>query len=274
MNHVKQYKTVLSIAGSDSSGGAGIQADIKTVSACGAYAMTAVTAITIQNTCGVEGVEVVPADAVARQIDVVARDIAVDAVKLGMLPAAGTVAGVAAMLRRHRIPNIVTDPVMIATSGDRLVDDDAAQAIVATIFPLSALVTPNIAEAEFISGLSIRSESDFDAAAEKILATGAQSVLLKAGHLPGNRLTDRLYQVADGRIACRTYTYERIDTPNTHGTGCTLSSAIATYLALGYLLPEAVQLAEDYLHKAILTGAAYKTGQGHGPVHHFFRFWE
>ncbi len=272
---VKRYKTVLTIAGSDCSGGAGIQADIKAISANGAYAMSAITAVTSQNTTGVRAIHLIPAETVAAQISAIAEDIRVDAVKLGMLPTAEIVSAVAELLRRYAIRNIVLDPVMVATSGDRLIEQEAVEAIKTEIFPIADLITPNIPEAEFISGRPAGSETDFPAAAEAMLDLGAEGVLIKAGHLPGERLTDRLYQRMErGRTAEHAYTYERVDTPNTHGTGCTLSSSIAAFLALGHPLPEAVGLAEDYLHKAILTGAEYKTGHGHGPVHHFFRAWE
>ena len=271
---VKRYKTVLTIAGSDCSGGAGIQADIKAISANGAYAMSAITAVTSQNTTGVRAIHLIPAETVAAQINAIAEDIPVDAVKLGMLPTAEIVSAVAELLRRYAIRNIVLDPVMVATSGDRLIEQEAVEAIKTEIFPIADLITPNIPETEFISGRAAGSETDFPAAAEAMLDLGAEGVLIKAGHLPGERLTDHLYHRKGDRIEQHAYTYERIDTPNTHGTGCTLSSSIAAFLALGHPLSEAVGLAEDYLHKAILTGAEYKTGQGHGPVHHFFRVWE
>lgn len=271
---VKRYNTVLSIAGSDGSGGAGIQADIKTISACGGYAMTAITAITIQNTVGVRGVHIVPTDIVAGQISAIAEDIHIDAMKLGMLPTAEIVHTVAELLRRYRIRNIVLDPVMVATSGDKLIDDDAMRAVREEIFPIAALVTPNIPETECITGIKIHGAADFPRASERILAMGARCVLIKGGHLAGDELSDHLYEEQAGKLASYSYTYERIDTLNTHGTGCTLSSAIATYLALGNTLPEAIQLAEDYVHKAILCGAEYTTGRGHGPVHHLFKFWE
>ena len=242
---MERFKRVLSVAGSDSGGGAGIQADLKTIAACGCYGMTAITAVTVQNTQGVRGVYAVPADVVAGQIDAVLEDIGVDAVKLGMLPSEEIIAETARLIRKYGVRHVVMDPVMIATSGDRLVAESAVEAILRHIFPLAALVTPNIPEAEYLTGL--------------------------AGHLQGAELTEYLY-TADG--VEQRYRYERIDTPNTHGTGCTLSSAVASFLAQGHELPEAVRRAEDYVHGAIMAGREYRTGCGHGPVHHFYRFWK
>ena len=268
---MERFKRVLSVAGSDSGGGAGIQADLKTIAACGCYGMTAITAVTVQNTQGVRGVYAVPADVVAGQIDAVLEDIGVDAVKLGMLPSEEIIAETARLIRKYGVWHVVMDPVMIATSGDRLVAESAVEAILRHIFPLAALVTPNIPEAEYLTGLKIRSEDDFPRAAGRLVEKGARGVLLKAGHLQGAELTEYLY-TADG--VEQRYRYERIDTPNTHGTGCTLSSAVASFLAQGHELPEAVRRAEDYVHGAIMAGREYRTGCGHGPVHHFYRFWK
>ncbi len=268
---MERFKRVLSVAGSDSGGGAGIQADLKTIAACGCYGMTAITAVTVQNTQGVRGVYAVPADVVAGQIDAVLEDIGVDAVKLGMLPSEAIIVETARLIRKYGVRHVVMDPVMIATSGDRLVAESAVEAILRHIFPLAALVTPNIPEAEYLTGLKIRSEDDFPRAAGRLVEKGARGVLLKAGHLQGAELTEYLY-TADG--VEQRYRYERIDTPNTHGTGCTLSSAVASFLAQGHELPEAVRRAEDYVHGAIMAGREYRTGCGHGPVHHFYRFWK
>ena len=222
---MERFKRVLSVAGSDSGGGAGIQADLKTIAACGCYGMTAITAVTVQNTQGVRGVYAVPADVVAGQIDAVLEDIGVDAVKLGMLPSEEIIAETARLIRKYGVRHVVMDPVMIATSGDRLVAESAVEAILRHIFPLAALVTPNIPEAEYLTGLKIRSEDDFPRAAGRLVEKGARGVLLKAGHLQGAELTEYLY-TADG--VEQRYRYERIDTPNTHGTGCTLSSRRGT----------------------------------------------
>ena len=268
---MERFKRVLSVAGSDSGGGAGIQADLKTIAACGCYGMTAITAVTVQNTQGVRRVHAVPADVVAGQIDAVLEDIGVDAVKLGMLPSEAIIVETARLIRKYGVRHVVMDPVMIATSGDRLVAESAVEAILRHIFPLAALVTPNIPEAEYLTGLKIRSEDDFPRAAGRLVEKGARGVLLKAGHLQGAELTEYLY-TADG--VEQRYRYERIDTPNTHGTGCTLSSAVASFLAQGHELPEADRRAEDYVHGAIMAGREYRTGCGHGPVHHFYRFWK
>ncbi len=267
---MKTYKRVLTIAGSDSGGCAGVQADMKTISACGCFATSAITAITVQNTCGVRSVHLAPADIVAGQIEAVLEDIGTDAVKLGMLPSAEIAERVAGLLRRFEIRNIVLDPVMVATSGDELIPADAAHAIIRHLLPLATVITPNVPETAYMTGLNIESEADFPEAAARLKALGAQGVLLKAGHLKNRMINDYLCQ--EDRLW--TYSYERTDTPNTHGTGCTLSSAIASFLAHGHPLHEAVARAEEYIHKAIRSGAEYRLGNGHGPVHHFFRFWE
>lgn len=267
---MKEYKKVLTIAGSDSGGGAGIQADIKTISACGCFATTAITAITAQNTLGVTGIHVIPTETVERQIRAVLDDIGTDAVKLGMLPSAETIERIAALLIEYGVENIVTDPVMVATSGDRLISPEAVEAMRRHIFPISTLLTPNIPEAEFLTGIAIRTVEDYREAALKLQEDGVRSVLIKSGHFETPEITD--YLLHEGRLL--PYTHDRIDTVNTHGTGCTLSSAIASYLALGLDLPLAVRAAEDFIFKAINNGKKYTLGKGHGPAHHFFRLWE
>ena len=266
----KSYKKVLSIAGSDSGGGAGIQADIKAISACGSYAMTAITAITVQNTLGVAGIHPVPSSYVADQMAAVIEDIGVDAVKIGMLPSIETVERVADVLRRYGISRVVVDPVMVSTSGSCLSGEEVMASIRELLFPLAELITPNIPEAEFLTGLTIRSDSDFAEAAAELQSQGAKNVLLKAGHCDGGTVADHLYEGKQ----CTVFRYDRIETNNTHGTGCTLSSAIAAFLAQGYSLREAVERAEAYVHEAIRRGSDYAIGHGHGPLHHFYRFWE
>ena len=266
---MKTYRRVLTIAGSDSGGGAGIQADMKTISACGCYAATAITAITAQNTQGVTAIETLPAEIVARQIEAVITDIGVDAVKIGMLPSRHIIEAVTRLITRYDLSNVVLDPVMVATSGDRLIPADAATALVTELMPHCTVITPNIPEAEHITGLSIRTKREIDAAATSLRDLGAPNILIKTGHLDAQRLTDYLFADQTYR-----YTFDRLSTPNTHGTGCTLSSAIASFLALGHPLPEAVSKAEEYLHKAIRAGAEYTIGNGHGPVHHFYRYWD
>lgn len=263
---------MLSIAGSDSGGGAGIQADIKTISACRCFALTAVTALTAQNTRGVAAVEAVSPDMVDRQIRTVVRDIRIDAVKIGMLPTPEVVETVARCIAELGLENVVLDPVMVATSGDALVRNEAADMLVRLLLPLAAVVTPNVPEAEYMTGVRIRSLEDYEGAAEAFFRKGARTVLLKSGHLEAELITDSLYR--EGRKDENQYLHPRLDTKNTHGTGCTLSSAIASYLARGYELPEAVRRAEIYVYKAIRAGAEYELGSGHGPVHHFYRCWK
>ncbi len=269
MNHsntpAPRYARVLSIAGSDSGGGAGIQADLKTFSALGCYGMTAITAITAQNTQGVRAIHGVPPDILRAQIDAVVEDIGVDAVKIGMLHAPEVVQVVADAIRRHQLPNVVLDPVMVATSGDRLIAEETVGQLVRELFPLAALVTPNLDEGGWLLGRQITREDELDAAADELLALGARAVLLKGGHLRGARVVDLLalpggehHRLASARIA----------THNGHGTGCTLSSAIAAQLALGMDLVAAVQAARGYILGAIAAGAAVHTGRGHGPLNH------
>ena len=260
-----RYARVLSIAGSDSGGGAGIQADLKTFSALGCYGMTAITAITAQNTQGVRAIHGVPPDMLRAQIDAVVEDIGVDAVKIGMLHSPEVVAVVADALRRHHLPHVVLDPVMVATSGDRLMADETVQVLVRELFPLATVVTPNLDEAALLLGRPIPGIEALDGAARALLALGAPAVLLKGGHLPGDEVVDVLV------LPDRTLQHlrsPRIATHNGHGTGCTLSSAIAAHLALGQALPEAVALARAYILGAIQAGAAVRTGQGHGPLNH------
>ncbi|TFY98666.1 bifunctional hydroxymethylpyrimidine kinase/phosphomethylpyrimidine kinase [Ramlibacter rhizophilus] len=260
-----RYPRVLSIAGSDSGGGAGIQADLKTMAALGCYGMTAITALTAQNTLGVRGIHVVPTEMLHAQIDAVVEDIGVDAVKVGMLGAAETVRAVAAAIDRHALSCVVLDPVMVATSGARLIDEEAVAVLVRELFPRARLVTPNLDEAALLVGRALRSEADMHEAAEELLARGARAVLLKGGHLPGDTVCDLLLQAGEAPLVMRS---ARIDTPNTHGTGCTLSSAIACELALGQPLPLAVERARDYVRGALQAGAAVRTGAGSGPLNH------
>ena len=260
-----RYARVLSIAGSDSGGGAGIQADLKTFSALGCYGMTAITALTAQNTQGVRAIHGVPPDMLRAQIDAVVEDIGVDAVKIGMLHSPEVVAVVADALRRHHLPHVVLDPVMVATSGDRLMADETVQVLVRELFPLATVVTPNLDEAALLLGRPIPGIEAGDDAARALLALGAPAVLLKGGHLPGDEVVDVL------ALPDRTLQHlrsPRIATHNGHGTGCTLSSAIAAYLALGQALPKAVALARAYILGAIQAGAAVRTGHGHGPLNH------
>lgn len=254
---------VLVIAGSDSGGGAGIQADIKAVMALGGFATTAITALTAQNTRGVASVLPVPREFLAAQIDAVLSDIGADAIKTGMLPDTASIETVAAMLdgAARRLP-FVMDPVMVATSGDRLQGAEALSALRSLLLPRATLITPNIPEAELLLGRPIADEAAQRAAAIDLLATGAQAVLVKGGHLPGEQVID-LLATAAGIIAIRG---PRIDSTSTHGTGCTLASAIAAGLAQGMALEAAIRRARAYVAEAIR--AAPGLGQGHGPLGH------
>ncbi|MDR3369459.1 bifunctional hydroxymethylpyrimidine kinase/phosphomethylpyrimidine kinase [Rhodoferax sp.] len=261
------YPRVLSIAGSDSGGGAGIQADLKTFAALGCFGMTAITALTAQNTCGVRAIHSVPPEMLRDQIDAVLEDIGVDAVKIGMLHAPDIVHTVAQAIDRHRLPHVVFDPVMVATSGAKLIDDPAIAVLVAEMFPRVALITPNLDEAGLLVGRSLTSVQDMAQAAQVLLDRGARAVLLKGGHLPGDEVADLLLMKDAAPIWMHG---PRIDSANTHGTGCTLSSAIAAHLALGLSLPDAVQAARGFVRKALQAGASVKTGQGSGPLNHGF----
>ncbi len=262
-----QYLRLLTIAGSDSGGGAGVQADLKTFAALGCFGMTAITALTAQNTTGVRAIHAVPLAMLAAQIDAVVEDIGVDAVKIGMLHSAPTIQTVAAALDRHQLRRVVLDPVMVATSGAALIDPSAIAALVRLMFPLALLVTPNLDEAALLVGRPLHTEADMADAARQLLAMGARAVLLKGGHLAGNTVADLLLQAGAPPLWLRA---PRIDTPNTHGTGCTLSSAIAARLALGDDLAQAVHNARDFVRAALAAGADVRTGAGSGPLNHGF----
>lgn len=262
-------RTVLTIAGSDSGGGAGIQADIKTISAMGCYATSAITAITVQNTLGVQAVHLVPPDIVRKQIEAVLSDIGADAVKTGMLGSAEVVREVGIALRNHRVQTLVLDPLMYSTSGHPLTDQNAIDAICTHLIPLATLITPNIPEAEtLLDGTKLTAQSDLPEAARQLASKYGVSVLIKAGHLPNPTLTDYLYDITARETV--PLPSQRVDTRNTHGTGCTLASAIAAALAKGETLTHAVQSAKKYLAAAINAGAELNIGHGHGPVCHFY----
>lgn len=265
---VARCARVLSIAGSDSGGGAGIQADLKTAAALGCYGMTAITAITAQNTQGVRAIHALPPALLAQQIDAVVEDIGVDAVKIGMLHDPEVVRVVAAALRRHRLTCVVLDPVMVATSGDKLITEPTVQVLVDELFPLATLVTPNLDEAAWLLRRPLDQASQLDDAARALQALGAPAVLLKGGHLAGAELTDVL--MLPPPAAPLRWHSPRIASRNTHGTGCTLSTAIACQLALGLALPDAVQSARDYVQGALRAAADLQVGQGHGPLNHGF----
>ena len=262
-----QYPRLLTIAGSDSGGGAGIQADLKTFSALGCFGMSAITALTAQNTCGVRAIHGVPLNVLRDQIDAVVEDIGVDAVKIGMLHSPEMVQVVANALDRHALPHVVMDPVMVATSGAVLIDSPAIAALVRELFGRAVLVTPNLDEAALLVGRTLANEDDMQSAAHELLAKGARAVLLKGGHLAGDVVSDLLQVAGAAPYWMRA---PRIATANTHGTGCTLSSAIAAYLALGHSLIDAVEAARAYVRGALAAGAHVKTGQGSGPLNHGF----
>ena len=253
----------LTIAGSDSGGGAGIQADLKTFQAFGVFGTTALTAVTAQNTLGVQAIHPIPIDVVRAQIDSVASDLRPDGVKSGMLANAELVQAVAEAIRAHDLRKYVLDPVMVATSGDRLLDKDAEAALRTELLPLASLITPNLHEARILTGLSIETLEEMRSAARALVEMGAGAALVKGGHMEGGALVDLLW---DG-VREVTWRRSRLDTRHTHGTGCTLSAAAAAGLARGFPLPEAVDRAVDFVARAIKTAPGL--GQGHGPVNHF-----
>ena len=258
-------KTALTIAGSDSSGGAGIQADLKTMIANGVYAMTAITALTAQNTTGVQGIFEVTPEFLEQQIDSVFTDIRPDAVKIGMVSSVGLIESIAKKLKQYEAENIVVDPVMVATSGSRLISEDAIGALKELLLPMATVLTPNIPETEVLSGMEVKTADDMIAAAKYISETYHCAVLCKGGHQL-NDANDLLYRNGDYKW----FNGKRIDNPNTHGTGCTLSSAIASNLAKGYDLDTAVERAKAYISGAL--AAMLNLGQGSGPMDHGFDF--
>lgn len=270
---MKKYSRVLTIAGSDSGGGAGIQADIKAISATGGYAASAITAVTVQNTLGVKAVHDVPVEIIKGQISAVLEDIGADAVKIGMLSNKEVVRAVRSTLDEFGITQIVLDPVMVATSGDRLIDEDAVQVLATELAPYARVVTPNIPEAEILAGVRITSQEDLPQVARSLSSAMSSisgrkvSVLMKAGHLDDEELVDFFYNAEeDHTVELRS---RRVDSRNTHGTGCTLSSALASFLAQGFSLDDAARKAKEYISAAIEAGAGYEIGHGHGPVKHF-----
>ena len=256
-------KTALTIAGSDCSGGAGIQADLKTMTMNGVYGMSAITALTAQNTTGVSAIQESTPEFLAQQIDAVFQDIRPDAVKIGMVASSELIRIIAQRLRFYEAKNVVVDPVMVATSGSALMKTDAVETLIAELLPIATVVTPNIPEAQILSGLTIANKDDMVTAAKKIGDTYNCAVLVKGGHSV-NDANDLLY--ADGVLTW--FEGKRIDNPNTHGTGCTLSSAIASNLAKGFSLPDSVRRAKDYISGAL--AAMLDLGKGSGPMHHAF----
>ena len=263
---MERVVTAMTIAGSDSGAGAGIQADLKTFAALGVYGTSAITAITAQNTQGVTGVHEVPVPLIEAQIDAVVGDIGADAVKTGMLSSSAIIQAVARKVHELRLPNLVVDPVMVAKSGDRLLQEEAVETLRSQLLPLALVVTPNIPEAEVLTGRRIASREEARQAAREIVALGARSVVVKGGHLQGDAV-DTFY---DGR-EFREFTAPRMETTSTHGTGCTFASAIAAGLAKGLTPVEAIGAAKEYVTQAIQR--AFAVGHGHGPLNHFFELW-
>ena len=260
-------KHLLTIAGSDSSGGAGIQADLKTFAAHGVFGMSVITAVTAQNTCGVTAVQDISPDIITAQIDAVFSDIRVDGVKIGMVSRTESIHAIAEALKKWQPPVIVVDPVMISKSGYPLLQPEACDALIKELLPLATLLTPNLPEAEAICGFSIKTEQEMEKAAAYIISLGAKAVLVKGGHLE-NSADDYLYDGKQGIWLPGT----RIQTQHTHGTGCTLSSALASNLAKGMPMIDAVKAAKAYVTTAIQHGIAL--GHGHGPTHHFVELWK
>ena len=269
---MKTYRRALTIAGSDPSGGAGLQADLKTFSALGVYGMSAIVAVVDENTVGVTGIHPVPVSFVVGQIHSCLDDIGADAVKIGMLHSSELIRAVRDTLAPYGIDNIVLDPVMVATSGDPLLEKEAISTLRDELIPCASVITPNIPEAELLLGMKIESQDQLPDAARQLSQNSKTSVLLKAGHLTDNELTDVFYNAKTGNMT--KLSSPRVETVNTHGTGCTLSSAFASFLAHGASLDEAAKRAKEYIGNAILAGADYKIGHGHGPVHHFHNLWK
>lgn len=261
------YPSVLAIAGFDGSGGAGLQADIKAISALGCFATSVLTALPVQNTQGVRSIYPIPYSAVQEQMEAIMDDIFPDAIKIGMVHTAELVNTIANTLKQYPEVPIVFDPVMVATSGHKLIEDSTIAAIVETLFPIASVITPNMDEAALLANMEIKTLDDMHIAGAKILRLGCKAVLLKGGHLEGKRITS-LYFQQDGTVL--SFEFEKFETNNTHGSGCTLSSAIASYLARGKSLAEAIALGQDYVHQAIYHGKDVLIGKGNGPLNHFF----
>ena len=274
-----QIPKVLTIAGSDSGGGAGVQADLKVITSLGGYGLSVITAITAQNTLGVTRIQNIDLDVIEAQIDAVLLDIGADIVKIGMLASPEIVRTVAIALRRHGIKKIVLDPVLRATSGASLGGDDTAQAMMKELFPIASIITPNLDEASLLLGRELSSPNDFKLAAQELLEMGPQAVLIKGGHLDAThtQITDYLMwrSIEDDLevVLSKEFKHDRITTANTHGTGCSLASAIATYLADGHELTHAVAKAISYVEAGLEAGKFLSIGEGPGPLWHMFEFY-
>ncbi len=261
------YPSVLSIAGFDGSGGAGIQADLKTISALGCYATTVLTALPVQNTTGVKSIFSIPVTVVEEQLTSIFDDILPSAIKIGMVHTPQLVETIAKSLTENPKIPVVFDPVMVATSGHKLIEDPTIKSIVTHLFPLASVITPNMDEASLLANMEVKSLEDMHTAGRKIMQLGCKSVLLKGGHLQTDILTS-LYFKEDGSVI--EYEYKRYETNNMHGSGCTLSSAISSYIAQGESLENAVKMGQDYVHQAIFHAKDVVIGKGNGPLNHFF----
>ncbi len=271
MSHMQYYHKALTIAGSDSGGGAGIQADLKTFAANKVYGMSVITALTAQNTQEVRAIYPVPVEFLKNQMAAVMEDIGTDAVKIGMLHSSGVIRQVVSSLKKYGINNLVVDPVMVAASGAKLLEEEAIETLIREILPLATVITPNLPEAEIILNRKINTRKAFRQAAKDLAQTKASSILLKSGHFQADELIDILYIPEEDKLL--EIPNQRINTANIHGTGCTLSSAIAANLAKGESLEKAIQKGLSYTHQAIVNGATYHIGNGNGPVHHFYQYW-
>lgn len=265
---MKKYPVILSIAGSDSSGGAGIQADLKAISALGAYGATAITAITVQNTMGVRAIHAIPSEYVLGQIEAVMDDISPDAIKIGMINDIEIVRVITKTIKKYHPKHVVFDPVMVSTSGSKLIEDNAIEVLTEELMPLADLITPNLDEATVLTGKYIKDLSDMKSAAKELLKFGSKAVLLKGGHLKDKTMYDILQLQSQEEPFI--FTGKHINSKNVHGTGCTLSSAIATYLAFGMNMPDAVDKAKTYVAEAIDSGKDIAIGHGNGPLNHFY----
>lgn len=262
-----KYPSVLTIAGFDGSGGAGIQADIKTISALGCYATSVLTALPVQNTQGVRNIFPIPVEAVSEQIEAILDDVFPDAIKIGMVHTPELVETIVKTLAKYKKVPIVFDPVMVATSGHRLIEEKTIETIIEKLFPISDIITPNMDEAAILAKMEVKNLDDMKIAGEQIKELGCKNILLKGGHLETEMIISLFY---NDQNDYQTFKSEKIDTKNTHGSGCTLSSAIASFMARGKSMEEAVAFAQYYVSEAVLKGSDVQTGKGNGPLNHFF----
>lgn len=267
-----QLDKVLTIAGFDGSGGAGIQADLKTFSALGCYGTTALTALPVQNTMGVRSIYAIETICLEEQIKAILDDMSMDAIKIGMLHRKDIITSVARLLSHYHVTNVVLDPVMVAKSGDKLLDPEAIASIKKSLLPMATVLTPNLLEASEILGREVRTKDQMEQAALDLIQMGPQAVVVKGGHLIGD--CDDCLCLKDPKTEIHWFSAPRILTQNTHGTGCTFSAAIAAFLAQGFTILNAVKQAKEYITQAIAAGSRLKIGQGKGPVHHFFNLWK